>query len=195
MDITHDDIYKVAYDELSYVAELLMKSFKADPHMLWLLEKSKNKNKFFITYKHVVYETFRMGYIYMTKDKLGVALWHTRDKDPSRLRAFARDFAFVFKQGLKTGLRSQKDKNITAKHFPKHSPYVYLFMIGVSPQARGKGLASKLMDPVLEHCNLNNIPVYLETSNPSNIAIYQKRGFQITDKVDNTKICTYYMKK
>jgi ribosomal protein S18 acetylase RimI-like enzyme len=52
-------------------------------------------------------------------------------------------------------------------------------MIGVLPEAQGKGLASTLMNPLLQRMNEKSIPVFLETANPRNVDIYKKKGFNI----------------
>ena len=41
--------------------------------------------------------------------------------------------------------------------------FMYLAAIGVLPEGRGKGNASKMMNPVLEYCKKNDLQAYLET--------------------------------
>ena len=52
-------------------------------------------------------------------------------------------------------------------------------MIGVLPEAQGIGLASSLMNPMIERMEMENIPLYLETANARNVEIYKKKGFVI----------------
>ena len=52
-------------------------------------------------------------------------------------------------------------------------------MIGVLPEAQGKGLASALMNPMLQRMKEKSIPVFLETANLRNVDIYKKKGFKI----------------
>lgn len=52
-------------------------------------------------------------------------------------------------------------------------------MIGVLPEAQGKGLASTLMNPMLQRMKDKSIPVFLETENLRNVAIYKKKGFKV----------------
>jgi ribosomal protein S18 acetylase RimI-like enzyme len=52
-------------------------------------------------------------------------------------------------------------------------------MIGVLPEAQGKGLASALMNPMIQRMKEKSIPLFLETANRRNVDIYKKKGFQI----------------
>jgi GNAT superfamily N-acetyltransferase len=52
-------------------------------------------------------------------------------------------------------------------------------MIGVLPEAQGKGLASALMNPMIQRMKQESIPVFLETANRHNVDIYKNKGFKI----------------
>jgi len=52
-------------------------------------------------------------------------------------------------------------------------------MIGVMPEAQGKGLASALMNPMIRRMKIRSIPVFLETANLRNVDIYKSKGFKI----------------
>jgi ribosomal protein S18 acetylase RimI-like enzyme len=64
-------------------------------------------------------------------------------------------------------------------NFRKYPRYCHLYMIGVLPEAQGKGLASTLMNPMLQSMKEKSIPVFLETANLRNVDIYKKKGFKI----------------
>ena len=57
-------------------------------------------------------------------------------------------------------------------------PHWYLFQIGVDPASQGKGYGSALMTYTLEQCDRDHAPAYLESSNPRNISLYQRHGFE-----------------
>jgi ribosomal protein S18 acetylase RimI-like enzyme len=63
---------------------------------------------------------------------------------------------------------------------PKH---FYLAALGVAPARQGKGLGSRLMQPVLELCDADRVPAYLESSKESNIAFYARHGFRVTREI------------
>jgi GNAT superfamily N-acetyltransferase len=125
---------------------------------------------------------------------MGAALWETEINEPIGWDLLKKNLNFLFKQGIPTVNRILKDRKICKEHFPKHSPYFYLGMVGVLPEARGKGLASKLMNPLLNYCKINNIPAFLETANLTNVDIYKKKGFIITDIISKNNLNINYMK-
>ena len=55
----------------------------------------------------------------------------------------------------------------------------YLPMIGVDPVAQGRGLGSALLGYALAACDRDGLPAYLETSNPRNLALYERHGFRV----------------
>ena len=57
-------------------------------------------------------------------------------------------------------------------------PHFYLFAIGTTAGARGKGVGKSLLAPVLAACDAAGLPVYLENSNPANSGFYGAHGFE-----------------
>lgn len=57
-------------------------------------------------------------------------------------------------------------------------PHFYLFTIGTTSNARGKGVGKGLLAPVLAACDAAGMPVYLENSNPVNSGFYTALGFE-----------------
>lgn len=57
-------------------------------------------------------------------------------------------------------------------------PCWYLPLIGVDPVCQGRGYGSALLRYALEQCDRGGMPAYLESSNPRNIPLYQRHGFE-----------------
>ena len=64
-----------------------------------------------------------------------------------------------------------------------HEPHYYLAVLGVEPRGQRKGLGSKLLAPMLERCDREGVPAYLESSKEQNIAFYARHGFRVTGEV------------
>lgn len=64
-----------------------------------------------------------------------------------------------------------------AKFHPTE-PHWYLPLIGVDPAHQGKGLGDALMTHALQRCDRDHLPAYLESSNPRNITLYRRHGFE-----------------
>ncbi len=59
-------------------------------------------------------------------------------------------------------------------------PHYYLYLLGVHPGCQSQGLGAALLDVMLERCDQEQMPAYLEATNPRNISFYQRHGFRIT---------------
>ena len=58
----------------------------------------------------------------------------------------------------------------------------YLEILGVHPDHQGKGLGSALMQPVLERCEAEGLPAYLESSTDRSAPLYRRLGFEEFDR-------------
>lgn len=64
-----------------------------------------------------------------------------------------------------------------AKYHPS-GPHWYLPLIGVDPAQQGRGHGAALLRYALERCDCEGMPAYLESSNPRNISLYLRHGFE-----------------
>ena len=71
----------------------------------------------------------------------------------------------------------------------------YLFNLSVKKDAQGKGIASKLMRPMLEFCDRENMVCYLETNKESNVSMYEHFGFETAkqETVPKSNVMHYAM--
>ena len=58
----------------------------------------------------------------------------------------------------------------------------YLYNLSVKKSAQGKGIAGKLLRPMLEFCDNENIVTYLETNKEANVSLYEHFGFELSKK-------------
>jgi GNAT superfamily N-acetyltransferase len=58
-------------------------------------------------------------------------------------------------------------------------PHWFLPLIGVDPSHHGKGYGSVLMQHALRRCDHDRELAYLESSNPRNIPLYERHGFEV----------------
>lgn len=57
-------------------------------------------------------------------------------------------------------------------------PHWYLPMIGTDPVYQGIGFGAALLRHTLAMCDRERLPAYLESSNPRNISLYERHGFE-----------------
>ena len=59
----------------------------------------------------------------------------------------------------------------------------YLPLVAVDPACQGQGIGSALMKAALNRCDEDKLPAYLESSNPRNISLYERYGFEIMGEI------------
>lgn len=61
----------------------------------------------------------------------------------------------------------------------------YVMVVGVAPEAQGRGLGRALLQPVMDRAEAAGQPCYLETAQPNNVPFYTRLGFQqLVDTVE-----------
>jgi ribosomal protein S18 acetylase RimI-like enzyme len=60
-------------------------------------------------------------------------------------------------------------------------PHWYLVVMSVRPQQQRRGLGTRLVRPVLQRAADDRVPCYLETSDPANVAFYERLGFEVVN--------------
>lgn len=71
---------------------------------------------------------------------------------------------------------------ITARH-PDQPEHWYLQGVGTDPQFQGQGYASAVLRPVLDRCDAEGTPAYLESTKERNVAIYEHLGWRVVGEV------------
>ena len=71
----------------------------------------------------------------------------------------------------------------------------YLFNLSIKKDAQGKGIASKLMRPMLQFCDDERMVVYLETNKEANVGLYRHYGFDLMkeEQIPKTSVMHYAM--
>ena len=71
----------------------------------------------------------------------------------------------------------------------------YLFNLSIKKDAQGKGIASKLMRPMLQFCDDERMVAYLETNKEANVGLYRHYGFDLMkgELIPNTPVPHYSM--
>jgi ribosomal protein S18 acetylase RimI-like enzyme len=64
-----------------------------------------------------------------------------------------------------------------------HEPHWYLASLGTAVDRQGQGVGSALMRPVLDHCDAEGLPAYLESSKERNVPFYRRHGFEVVQEV------------
>ena len=71
----------------------------------------------------------------------------------------------------------------------------YLYNLSIRKDTQGKGIASKLMRPMLQFCDDERMVAYLETNKESNVGLYKHYGFDLMKEelIPKTPVMHYAM--
>ncbi len=163
--------------------------------MNWLTSTSKLPNKLKYVIEYIVDETFWNGEIYLSNDNMATALWNSEKKEKFSLKYIWRNLLFFIRFGIKTTSNIIEKDKFTHNLYPAVENYRHLYLLGVLPEGQGKGLASELINPIINKCSQESIPVILETANPVNVEIYKKKGFSVCNSIQVDNITIFYMRK
>jgi len=161
------------------------------------------------TKRRAVAETFgfialsiclRYGEVYASSEKLeGVSAWLPPGKAPlggwQIIRSVPLLVLFRFGRQGASRLRAygRYVDNMHRKLVPY--PHWYLQIIGVDPAYHGQRFCSRLVKPVLERIDREQMPCFLETNTVKNVAIYRRFGFEVVseDKIPGTEVTIFAM--
>ena len=178
-------VSKARSEDRERLAEAFADAFADDPVWGWLLEgkphRAQRLTRFFRT---LLKEEFRQSdhEVYMSDDGSGGAIWKGIDRWKTPLSSILRQspsMALAFGPG---NARPWKVLGVMEKVHPRE-PHYYLETLGTKPAVQGKGVGSAVMSLMLERCDREGVPAYLESSNPRNIPLYARHGFEVRDPV------------
>jgi GNAT superfamily N-acetyltransferase len=173
-------------EDYEAAAEALALAFADDPCWAHLLRDDETRAEKLLAYFTSELETLVPEYreVWITGDGGGAAVW----APPGRWRVpigltlrEAGRMTRVFGRRLPLGLRALVRLE---GHHPKSPDHWYLHYLGVEPRRQGKGLGGSLVAPVLERCDRERVPAYLEASTDRNRVLYERNGFELTAVFD-----------
>ena len=71
----------------------------------------------------------------------------------------------------------------------------YLYNLSIKKDSQGKGIASKLLRPMLQFCDDEKMVAYLETNKEKNVSLYNHYGFELKKEelIPKTSVMHYAM--
>lgn len=159
------------------VVRLLDAAFQDDPVSAWVFPGDEYRR----TTHHRLMAAFTEivladGRIDVAEDGSACALWlpvpaeaHDPDDDGAQQLRAAVD---------PDNERVELIGRLTADIHPAGRAHEYLWMIGVQPGRQGEGLGTALIRHVLDRCDREDLPAYLEASSARSRALYERLGFE-----------------
>jgi GNAT superfamily N-acetyltransferase len=176
-------VRKASADDVAGLAAALARAFYEDPVFRWLIPDDSNRlrrsERGFSLYLRKVY--LQHDECYTTKDVVGGALW--MPPETWHLGPLAQMRLLPGMASAMGGRLPQLMRAITTieSNHPKEAHW-YLPFVGVEPERQGRGIGTQLLQPILERCDRDRMPAYLEATTPRNRACYERQGFEITEE-------------
>lgn len=176
-------IRKATTDDVPRLAQALARAFYDDPVFNWMIpddsERMRRSEHGFALYLRSVY--LPHDECYATEGGAGAALWLPPTKwhlGPMAQLRLAPGMVVAMGPRLPQVLRAIS--TIESNHPQK--PHYYLPFVGVEPELQGRGIGTALLKPILDRCDQESMPAYLEASAPRNCACYLRQGFEVTEE-------------
>jgi ribosomal protein S18 acetylase RimI-like enzyme len=177
-------IRKAAAADGPALTEVLSAAFDADPVMNWFIRQDARRDAAFRRFFELALRrlTLPHGEVYTTADLQAAACWTPPGHWGASLAAqFLLLAEYVRICGPGRFLKvTRAFAPIQVRH--PHRPHFYLFFLGVMPASQGLGLGSALLRSMLDRCDAQGIPAYLENSNQRNLPLYRRHGFEVTER-------------
>ncbi len=109
----------------------------------------------------------------------GVALWLPPGVTPDE-EALVRVVQDTVAEELKDAMFSMFEQ--MGAYHPREVHW-HLPLIGVDPAHQGKGIGSTLLSHVLKECDRQKALAYLEATNPRNVKLYERHGFEASGSI------------
>jgi ribosomal protein S18 acetylase RimI-like enzyme len=174
------EIRKATSRDRPELAAMLARAFDDDPVWSWLFPWDDRRPQILEAFFEVAIRMYlRHDEVELFGDGLGAALW----APPGKWRVGPLDMMRSMPRLLPV-MRSRAVRGIQVmthveKHHP-HEPHEYLAVLGTEPEHQGQGIGSALLRSVLERCDRERLPAYLESSSEGSKRLYQRHGFAVT---------------
>jgi GNAT superfamily N-acetyltransferase len=180
------EVREATAQDVEGIADALVRAFFDDPLMAFLFQDDDGRRRksrlFFVgDAKRAIVKA--KGRVETTTDgpAKGGAIWFAPDQWRTGGLELFTQLPMLFKMGTETP-RALGVLNQVEKVHPK-TPHWYLAVLGTDPDHQGKGVGSALLAPVLQKCDQEGIPAYLESSKNQNIPFYERHGFTVSSEL------------
>ncbi|MGW2934696.1 GNAT family N-acetyltransferase [Streptomyces sp. NPDC001156] len=170
-------------DDRETVVRLLDEAFRDDPVSSWVFPdveyRRTTHHRLMGAFTDIV---FAEGRIDVTEDGTACALWLPVPAGDHADAEDADDAVRLRETVDPDNERVERIARLAAASHPTERAHEYLWMIGVAPGHQGEGLGTALIQHVLDRCDREGLPAYLEASSARSTRLYERLGFAYTGR-------------
>jgi GNAT superfamily N-acetyltransferase len=177
MDMKPANVVTVAGDaDVDHAIATLVLAFGTDPVARWIYDDPDHYLRHTPRlFRALGTSSFAAGAAQRTTDGRGVALWL-----PPGVHGEGEPLDAIITETIAAQKRA--DVGAAFERTEQYRPtedHWYLSLIGVEALHRSKGCGAALLEHGLRQCDREHQPVYLWSSNPQNISLYARHGFEL----------------
>ena len=171
--------------DLDTATEVLAAAFFDDPVFGWIYPDATTRAGHLRDWMGLAVRTsFARGHTYLAHDGGAATVWAPPDVSLEDDASRAEHGEMIVRHLGADAARLGGASGIAEMH-PEEAHF-YLRLVGVRPDRQGQGLGRSMLAPVLAMCDAEDLPAYLENSNPRNEAFYRSLGFDEVGRVQIT---------
>ncbi|MBT2386393.1 N-acetyltransferase [Streptomyces sp. ISL-11] len=176
------EIRRAREEERDAISLLIGEAFMEDPVSGWVFPDEDHRRAVHPGFFGVFLDAaLRHGWVDVTDDLSAAALWLPVRADGAGEPADGDDdMAERLAQADPGNERARIVGELTERAHPVDRSHYYLPTIVAAPGRRGEGRGRALLTTVLDRCDAEGMPAYLEASNERSRALYERLGFVFT---------------
>lgn len=179
------EVRKAAPADVPALTGVLARAFDDDPMANWFVAQDDRRAERLQHMHRIELEKISLphGEVYTTSGLHGAALWAPPGKwKMGLLQQLALLPAMLKAVTLRRAPMVLSGVGAVEKRHPE-TQHWYLFVLGADTPHQGKGVGSALLQPVLQRCDRDGVPAYLESSKEKNLPLYERHGFRVTGEM------------
>ena len=179
------EIRRVTPDEAPAVAEAITRGFHDNEIWEWLVPDAERRARLLPRYYEFLIRSAYIprGEAWASGDLRGGALWNGPTSHGLRPLEQVREALMMARAGVGALRRGARYDALVTKRHPKE-PHYYLLTLSIDPAVQRSGQGSALMAPMVERCDSEGVPGFLETQRESNVPYYRRFGFELTERIE-----------
>ena len=170
--------------DLERVTDTLGRAFQRDPVACWVTPDGRRRRSVLpALFGLLAAATLDDGEVHVRPDRRAAALWEPPSgpiKDPGDEATFT---AALHEAIGPDALRVVELLVLLATQRPA-DPAWHLTFVGVVPALQGCGVGTALLRPMLDRCDAEDQPVYLEASSRGSRRLYERLGFRVIGEIE-----------
>lgn len=198
--ILNAGLYIVPEERLGELSEAAANAYQDYPLQNWLTKGTYDPLASKLIMQTTLAAMKEDAVIYADSEELnGFAVWIPMGFTGSKTIPFLKNggIELVIHSGLGIIGKLLTYETFAMKLKKKYTGHIdwYLYNLSVRKEAQGKGIAKKLLQPMMVFCDDEKMVTYLETNKESNVAMYEHFGFELreTNTIPGSSVQHYSM--